>query len=80
MLACKNVFVNGRRTSMRFDQKAWEILSDICQRENMTIHQLCSEIDIQRKNVGLSRAVRLCMLNYLRQLLSQYKGAPPHKK
>ncbi len=73
MLICKNVIVNGRRTSMRFDQERWKILSDICKREDITIHQLCSKIDSERKGFGLSRAVRLFMLTYLRCLLKQKK-------
>ncbi|MBP5160795.1 MAG: ribbon-helix-helix domain-containing protein, partial [Alphaproteobacteria bacterium] len=30
MLLCKNVVVNGRRTSMRLDKETWTALSDIC--------------------------------------------------
>ena len=67
MLVCKNIVVNGRRTSIRFDKEAWQILFDICSKENMTIHQLCSKIDSERKDSGVSRAVRLFVLNYLRQ-------------
>ena len=74
MLVCKNVVVNGRRTSMRLDQEAWKALFDICQLENMTLHQLCSKIDTQRQDTGLSRAVRLFVLNYLRNLLKKHKN------
>ena len=73
MLVCKNVIVNGRRTSMRLDQEIWQSLADICHEENITIHQLCSKIDLEKKNSGLSGAVRLFVLNYLKHLLKQYK-------
>ena len=73
MLVCKNVIVNGRRTSMRLDRETWISLADICQRENMTIHQLCSKIDSARGNSGLSSATRLFVLTYFRFVLNQYE-------
>ncbi|MBO7483634.1 MAG: ribbon-helix-helix domain-containing protein [Alphaproteobacteria bacterium] len=73
MLVCKNVIVNGRRTSMRLDRETWISLADICQRENMTIHQLCSKIDSARGNSGLSSATRLFVLTYFRFILNQYE-------
>ena len=74
MLVCKNVIVNGRRTSMRLDQEIWNSLSDICQKEDMNIHQLCSKIDSQKGNSGLSGAVRLFVLTYLQHVIDRYKN------
>ena len=73
MLVCKNVIVNGRRTSMRLDRETWISLADICQRENMTIHQLCSKIDSAKGKSGLSSATRLFVLTYFRFVLDQYE-------
>ena len=73
MLVCKNVIVNGRRTSMRLDRETWISLADICHRENMTIHQLCSKIDSAKGNSGLSSATRLFVLTYFRFVLNQYE-------
>lgn len=73
MLVCKNVIVNGRRTSMRLDRETWISLNDICHREGMTIHQLCSKIDSARGNSGLSSATRLFVLTYFRFILNQYE-------
>ena len=77
MLVCKNVKINGHRTSMRLDEEIWQSLFEICQKENMNIHQLCSKINVQRKDSGLSRAVRLFVLSYLRRLLKEYKNIKP---
>ena len=77
MLICKNVVVNGRRTSMRLDTEAWLSLKDICQRENITLHQLCSKIDTEKGNLGLSCAVRSFVLTYLRHLLQRYQNIRP---
>ena len=73
MLICKNVIVNGRRTSMRLDRETWISLADICQREGITIHELCSKIDRIRGRSGLSSATRLFVLTYFRAELNKYE-------
>ena len=73
MLICKNVIVNGRRTSMRLDRETWISLSDICDRERVTIHDLCSKIDRIRGKSGLSSATRLFVLTYFRHELNKYE-------
>ena len=73
MLICKNVIVNGRRTSMRLDRETWISLGDICARERTTLHELCSRIDRVRHQSGLSSAVRLFVLTYFRSELNKYE-------
>ena len=73
MLLCKNVVVNGRRTSMRLDKETWQALSDICKRENITLYKLCSLIDNSKGNSGLSSATRLFVLSYYRRSLAKYE-------
>ncbi len=76
MLICKNVIVNGRRTSMRLDRETWISLADICSRERINIHDLCSRIDSAKGKSGLSSATRLFVLIYFRYLLSKYEKEP----
>jgi len=73
MLVCKNVIVNGRRTSMRLDRETWISLADICEREGLTIHELCSKIDAAKGQSGLSSATRLFVLTYFRFVLNKYE-------
>jgi len=73
MLVCKNVIVNGRRTSMRLDRETWVSLADICEREGLTIHELCSKIDASKGQSGLSSATRLFVLTYFRFILNKYE-------
>ncbi len=73
MLVCKNVIVNGRRTSMRLDRETWVSLADICAREGLTIHELCSKIDSAKGQSGLSSATRLFVLTYFRFVLNKYE-------
>lgn len=73
MLICKNVIVNGRRTSMRLDKETWLSLSEICKTENTNLHALCSKIEKSKGECGLSGAVRSFVLTYLRTQLAQYR-------
>ena len=73
MLLCKNVVVNGRRTSMRLDKETWNALSDICRRENITLYKLCTLIDSAKGESGLSAATRLFVLSYYRRSLAKYE-------
>ena len=73
MLLCKNVIVNGRRTSMRLDKETWASLSDVCKRESINLNKLCSLIDSAKGASGLSAATRLFVLTYYRRSLSKYE-------
>lgn len=73
MLLCKNVIVNGRRTSMRLDKETWQALSDICKREGVALYKLCSLIDLSKGGSGLSSATRLFVLTYYRHSLAKYE-------
>ena len=73
MLLCKNVIVNGRRTSMRLDRETWISLADICAREGVTLHDICSRIDVVKGKAGLSASTRLFVLTYFRNLLKRYE-------
>lgn len=65
-LSNRNVTVNGRRTSMRLEQEMWEALREICRREDMTVHELCSLIDDRRGLSSLTAATRVFILMYFR--------------
>lgn len=73
MLLCKNVIVNGRRTSMRLDRETWLALADICNREGVSVHELCSKIDSLKGKKGLSSSTRLLVLTYFRNIIKQYE-------
>ena len=45
MLLCKNVIVNGRRTSMRLEKEVWNALSESCKEQNISLNTLCSQIE-----------------------------------
>ncbi len=60
--------ISGHRTSISLENAFWEILRDIAARENRSLASLVGEIDKRRGSVGLSGAVRIWVLDYLRRL------------
>lgn len=51
---------------MRLEQEMWEALREICRREDMTVHELCSLIDERRGLSSLTAATRVFTLMYFR--------------
>ncbi|MBI1206046.1 MAG: hypothetical protein GC191_02025 [Azospirillum sp.] len=72
-LVNRNVTVNGRRTSIRLEPQMWDALHDICQREGMTVHQICTLVEERRRRRGgsLTAAIRVFILAYFRQAATQ---------
>ena len=61
-----NVTIGGRRTSIRLEPAMWDALKEICQRENLTRHELCGKIDKFRHASSLTAAIRVFILTYFR--------------
>lgn len=66
----RNVYVSGRRTSMRLEAGLWEALEEIGRREDQTIHELCTTVDGVRGELSLTAAVRAAVVDYFWQRLS----------
>ncbi len=69
MLICRNVKVDGRRTSLRMEPELWDAAQDIAQRRAMTIHALLTEIDQTRGEAHLTGALRVYIVGYYRRLV-----------
>ena len=65
-LVSRNVSINARRTSLRLEPSMWDALAEIARRENMTIHQLCTQVDARRHESSLTAAIRVFTLSYFR--------------
>lgn len=66
MHICKNVNVGNRRTSIRLEEEMWAAVNELCQREGMTVHELCSLIDRFRGESSLTAALRVFLVVYYR--------------
>ena len=73
-LRSKNVTINGRRTSLRLEEEFWDGLGDICEREGLSVHELCTRIDQHRHGSSRTSAVRAFIVSYFRTVAG-YSGA-----
>ncbi|HEY9163889.1 MAG TPA: ribbon-helix-helix domain-containing protein [Magnetovibrio sp.] len=69
-LQSRNVTVDGHRTSLRLEQDVWDALEEVCLRENMNVHQLCTHIELRRVGSSRTAAVRAFVLSYFREAAS----------
>lgn len=65
-LLSRNVTVAGRRTSVRLEPKMWDALSEICQRERLSTHDICTVIAARRSASTLTAALRVFVMDYFR--------------
>jgi predicted DNA-binding ribbon-helix-helix protein len=49
----------------------WNALHEICAREGRSVHEICSEIDRQRNQSGLTAGVRVYILTYFREAATE---------
>ena len=67
-LVSRNITIAGHRTSCRLEPTMWEALYDICERERITVHKLCTVIDQRRApRLTLTAAIRVFALAYFRE-------------
>jgi predicted DNA-binding ribbon-helix-helix protein len=74
-LVNRNVTVSGHRTSMRLEPAMWEALEEICRRETMTVHEVCSLVDSRRTQSSLTAAMRVFILGYFRAAVADSQEA-----
>lgn len=65
-LYSKNVTIDGRRTSLRLEEEMWAALDDICQAENISLHDLCSRIEKARDAGSRTSTIRAFVVMYFR--------------
>lgn len=66
----RNVTVSGHRTSLRLEQDVWDALDEICDREGISVHNLCTLIEQRRAHSSRTAAVRAFILGYFREAAS----------
>lgn len=48
----------------------WEALEEVCSRENLSVHELCTQIEVRRTGSSRTAAVRAFILGYFREAAS----------
>ncbi len=62
----KTVTIAGRHnTSISIEDEFWKILQNIAQKDNVTINDIVTKIDAEKKTNNLSSAIRIYILNYI---------------
>ena len=64
----KNVFVGPRRTSVSLEIQVWDALDDVCFREEVTLDEICSDINRRRLSSSMSSSLRMFLLIYYRYM------------
>jgi predicted DNA-binding ribbon-helix-helix protein len=59
--------IKGHRTSISLEAPFWETLRQAAADENTTLSALVAAIDAKRGQAGLSSAVRVWVLDYVRE-------------
>src|SRR5687767_11386578 len=79
-LIAGNIYLQGRRTSVRLEAEMWSALHDIAGIESRSIHDLCSRVD-DSKPLGetFTGALRSFLVRYYRDAAQGKPGgtAPP---
>jgi len=69
------LYIDGhrkRRTCIRLDQPTWSALVEIAGREQITVHEFCTAIDVVKPPaVSLTVAIRLGVLRYYRDAATE---------
>ena len=60
--------IRGHRTSVSLEEPFWQALRDIASERGVSLAALVGDIDEQRKDSGLSTAVRLFVLDHYRRI------------
>jgi predicted DNA-binding ribbon-helix-helix protein len=70
----KSIFIDSRRTSISLESSIWSALEEICERENVTLSQICTLIDAElTSDVSRTSAVRAFIVNYFRTMTNNSK-------
>jgi predicted DNA-binding ribbon-helix-helix protein len=65
LLVPRNVSVSGVRTTVRLEPIIWETLQDIAHAQEISVHDLVTDIDQQRITKNLSAEIRAYVDGYL---------------
>lgn len=66
-LVSRNITIQDKRTSVRLEPEMWIALKDIANREECTIHDICTLIHMRKKpDTSLTASIRVFLMLYFR--------------
>ena len=71
----RSLTLKGHRTSVSLEDKFWEEFCKIAERQNISINELASQLDVTRElnSISLASLIRNLVLNDLLQRLEKKK-------
>ena len=71
----RSLTLKGHRTSVSLEDKFWEEFRKIAERQNISINELASQLDVNRElnSISLASLIRDLVLNDLLQRLKKKK-------
>jgi predicted DNA-binding ribbon-helix-helix protein len=69
----RSIIVAGHKTSVSLEDAFWNDLRNVATERDMTLSDLVSKIDSERQYGNLSSAIRLFVLDFYRDQISQYE-------
>ncbi len=70
----RSIVIAGHKTSVSLEDAFWKGLKDIADDRGMTLSELVSSIDTDRRHGNLSSAIRLFVLDHYRNGSSPVQG------
>jgi predicted DNA-binding ribbon-helix-helix protein len=71
----RSVVIQGHKTSVSLEQPFWDTFRDIAEAERVTTSALLRKVDAERQHSNLSSAIRVFVLQHMREVASA--SAPP---
>ena len=62
----RSIIISGHKTSVSLEDKFWSGLKEIARAQGATVAQTATEIDKKRQQSNLSSAIRLFVLDHVR--------------
>ena len=71
-LVSRNIMIDGHRTSVRLEPEMWDGLREICRRERISLHQVCTSVAQKKEDeTSLTAAIRVYVMFYYRMAATE---------
>jgi predicted DNA-binding ribbon-helix-helix protein len=70
----RSIVIAGHKTSVSLEDAFWNGLKEIANERDITLSELVAAIDSERQHGNLSSAIRLFVLDFYRNQLSDHKA------
>ena len=73
----RSIVIAGHKTSVSLEDAFWKGLKEIADDRSLTLSELVSTIDTDRRHGNLSSAIRLFVLDHYRSKTAAIESKPP---